>query len=202
MSIAHPPIILASASPRRKELLALICPEYKVIPSEFDESLVPADLLPGEHVAYSAAEKARDVANNNPGNCIIIGSDTVVSIDEHILGKPAGEDDANRMLRLLSGRTHQVYTGIYVISQINGKRCEHGEFVCTDVKFRELNDEIITRYVSTGEPMDKAGAYAIQGYGSVLVEGISGCFFNVVGLPVQRLSAVLEEFGVEVLSCR
>lgn len=194
-------LILASASPRRKELLALICPHYEIIPSEFDESGMPDELSPAEHVELSACEKARDVAEEIDRG-LVIGADTVVAIDEHILGKPADKADAARMLRLLSSRTHQVYTGVCVIEVRDGKRTERREVERTDVRFRELTAPIIDRYVATGEPLDKAGAYAIQGYGSVLVRSIEGCFFNVVGLPVYRLSRVLEQFGVEVLVCR
>lgn len=192
-------IVLASASPRRRELLALIASHYEVVPSEFDESEMPDDLCPREHVIKSAAEKARDVASRVEDG-LVIGSDTVVSIDEHILGKPMDEDDAARMLAILSGRVHQVYTGVCVVDTRGGREACGAE--CTDVRFRELDDEIIRRYVATGEPLDKAGAYAIQGFGSVLVEGISGDFFNVVGLPVYRLSRILEGFGVEVLAGR
>lgn len=191
-------LILASASPRRRELLALICPKFEIIPSTFDESGMPSDLTPREHVAISAMEKARDVAAA-VCNGIVIGADTVVSIDEHILGKPVDEADAKRMLRLLSGRTHQVHTGIHVVSVIEGKSQEHGDTECTDVRFRELADAMIERYVATGEPLDKAGAYAIQGRGSVLIEGISGCYFNVVGLPVYKLSTILENYGIGLI---
>jgi len=121
---------------------------------------------------------------------------------KYILGKPADEEDAARMLRMLSGRVHQVYTGVHVIDVRDGKQRELNGCECTDVRFRELADQMIERYIATGEPMDKAGAYAIQGRGSVLIEGISGDFFNVVGLPVYRLGLILEELGMEVLSCR
>ena len=194
-------LILASASPRRRELISLICPDFETIPSEFDESTMPAELSPKEHVLLSAKEKARDVASK-VSNGIVIGSDTVVSVDEYILGKPADEEDAARMLRMLSGRVHQVYTGVHVIDVRDGKQRELNGCECTDVRFRELADQMIERYIATGEPMDKAGAYAIQGRGSVLIEGISGDFFNVVGLPVYRLGLILEELGMEVLSCR
>ncbi|MEN6519605.1 MAG: Maf family protein [Armatimonadota bacterium] len=194
-------LILASASPRRRELLSLICPDFEVLPSEFDESNMPSDLPPMDHVVMSAKEKAMDVAAKVTDG-IVIGSDTVVSIDEHILGKPQDERDAARMLRMLSGRTHQVYTGIHVIDVRRNERRERSGFECTDVCFRELTDGMIERYIATGEPMDKAGAYAIQGRGSVLIKGISGCYFNVVGLPVYKLGLILEESGLEALTCR
>lgn len=193
-------LILASASPRREELLKLICPHFEVIPSEFDESEMPDNLSPQDHVLRSAEEKALDVAGRVSGR-LIIGSDTVVAIDEHILGKPTDETDAARMLRMLSGRTHQVYTGVHVIAAKDGEWRARSGFECTDVEFRDLTDVMIDRYVATGEPLDKAGAYAIQGRGSVLIKGIRGCFFNVVGLPVYLLSVILEELGMEVLAC-
>ena len=187
-------VILASASPRRRELLALIFADFRVVPSRFDEDEVPDDLPPPQHVQHSALMKARDVAEQHPGS-LIIGSDTIVVVDGAILGKPSDETDAARMLGMLSGRTHQVYSGIAVI--MNG--VERTAVECTDVTFTSLSSEIISRYVATGEPMDKAGAYAIQGKGSVLIEGRRGCYFNVVGLPVFRLSRLLEEFDVQPL---
>lgn len=194
-------LVLASASPRRKELLALLCPRFEVIPSQFDESDIGQELSPKEHVAVSAAEKAWDVALQ-VSEGIVIGSDTVVAIDDHILGKPVDVEDAKRMLRLLSGKTHQVYTGVHVVEVCSGgERRERGDTECTDVRFSMLTEEIIERYVATGEPLDKAGAYAIQGRGAVLIEGICGCYFNVVGLPIYRLRLILEDFGLEVLDC-
>lgn len=194
-------LILASASPRRRELISLICPDFEIVPSGFDELTMPVELSPKEHVLMSAREKARDVASK-VSDGIVIGSDTVVSVDEHILGKPVDEEDAARMLRMLSGKAHQVYTGIHVIDVRGGKQRDLNGCECTDVRFRELTDQMIRRYIATGEPMDKAGAYAIQGRGSVLIEGISGDYFNVVGLPVYKLGLILEEFGMEVFGCR
>ncbi|MHB9038805.1 MAG: Maf family protein [Armatimonadota bacterium] len=188
-------VILASASPRREELLSLIFREFWVVPSKFDESEVPLELPPAEHVVYSSLMKARDVARDNPKS-VVIGADTVVVADDTILGKPRDRSDAARMLGMLNGRTHQVYTGVSVI--YGGE--EHSGFECTDVKFSELSDEVISRYISSGEPMDKAGAYAIQGRGAVLIESINGCYFNVVGLPVHRLSVILHEFGIPQLT--
>ncbi len=191
----HPhDIILASASPRRRELLSLLIREFRVIPSEFDETLVPNGLAPAEHALYSAQMKARDVSANFP-HSTVIGSDTIVVADEAILGKPIDTADAARMLRLLSGRTHFVYTGIAVISD----GVERADTERTEVIFRELTDEMISRYVASGEPMDKAGAYAIQGKGSVLIKSVSGCYPNVVGLPLYKLSILLSEFGIEPL---
>lgn len=188
-------VILASASPRREELLGLIFKEFWVMPSGYDESKVPEDLTPAEHVVYSSLMKARDIAQKNKKS-LVIGADTVVVIDETILGKPHDRAEAARMLKSLSGRLHQVYTGITVIYDNK----ERSAFECTDVKFSELSDDVISRYVSSGEPMDKAGAYAIQGRGAVLIESINGCYFNVVGLPIHKLSAILSEIGIPPLT--
>lgn len=187
-------VVLASASPRRRELLSLIFARFRVIPSAFDESLVPAELAPPEHVLYSALMKARDVAASMPDS-LVIGADTIVVIDEAILGKPSDTADAGRMLRKLSGRTHQVFTGVAVIR--NG--IERAEVECTEVTFTDLSDELMARYIASGEPMDKAGAYAIQGKGAVLIRSMSGCYPNVVGLPLFTLSRILTKFGVEPL---
>lgn len=166
------------------------------MPSEFDESTVPHDLPPNEQVMYSSLMKARDVAAKNPKS-LVIAADTIVVVDETILGKPCDRADAARMLKLLRGRTHQVYTGIAIVYCGD----EHNAFECTDVTFSNLSDEVISRYVSSGEPMDKAGAYAIQGRGAVLIESICGCYFNVVGLPVHKLSMILNELGIPPLTC-
>ena len=187
-------VILASASPRRKELLALIFKNFRVIPSSYDESLVPDDLTPPDHVMYLAKMKARDIAEANPGS-LVIGADTIVVVDGIILGKPANRADAIRMLDLLSGRSHEVYTGVAIMK--NG--AEHVGVECTEVDFADLGDEIIARYVDTGEPLDKAGGYAIQGKGVVLIDSIRGSYPNVVGLPLSLLSNMLREFGVEPL---
>jgi septum formation protein len=187
-------VILASASPRRRELLSLIFDDFQVLPSEFEESEVPTDLPPVRHVEYSATMKARDVARKHPGS-LVIGSDTIVVVGDRILGKPSDAADAGLMLRDLSGRTHEVYTGLAVILG----DMERTGVECTDVAFRKLTDEMISRYVSSGEPMDKAGAYAIQGRAAVLIKSIRGCYFNVVGLPLYRLSVMLEEFGFPVI---
>lgn len=190
-------VVLASASPRRRELLGLIFPEFEVVPSGFDESKVPSDMPPAEQVIYSARHKAMDVMSICE-RALVISADTVVSVDEHILGKPEDTDDARRMLRMLSGRVHQVYTGICCVDS-SAPESIHEDCEKTDVKFRQLSEDMINRYIETGEPMDKAGAYAIQGKGSVLVEGIKGCYFNVVGLPLYRLSKILERFGIDSL---
>lgn len=184
-------IILASGSPRRRELLSMIGLDFEVIPSENDE-IVPAGLTPAQTVEFLARSKAEDVGKKVPdGDRIILAADTIVYMDGKILGKPADAADACRMLRELSGRTHEVYTGVC----INGE-CDH---VKTEVTFREFGDEEIEAYVATGEPLDKAGAYGAQGKGALLVEKINGDFFNVMGLPISRVCQMLKSQGVKVI---
>lgn len=187
-------IILASASPRRRELLSLIIDDFRVLVSEFDESSLPADLAPEDHVVHSACSKARQISWQNRDS-LVIGADTIVVVDDEILGKPVDETDAARMLRLLSGRSHEVYSGICIISE----EMERQAAERTEVVFRDLSDEMILRYIATGEPKDKAGAYGIQGKGAVLVKCISGCYSNVVGLPLYKLSVLLKDSGIEPL---
>lgn len=181
-------IILASASPRRQELLKYIVPEFEVKPADIDETL-PADIPTEKAAEFLAVQKAQHIAKQSH-ECVVIGSDTVVIIDSTILGKPADEADAERMLKLLSGRTHKVVTGVCIA---NGEKTD--SFSCeTKVTFYTLSQEEIRDYIATGEPMDKAGAYGIQGYGSVLTEGIEGDFFNVMGLPVAMMKRRLDSF--------
>ncbi len=191
-------IILASASPRRRELLNNICADFEVVVSDADESTVSQELAPGIYVQELALLKASDVCSKlTDKNSLIISADTIVCAGGKFLGKPGDEEDAVRMLKMLSGTSHSVFTGICVMQMSNAYSvCRAVE---TKVYFKELSDEKIAGYVKTGEPMDKAGAYGIQGRGSVLVEKIEGDFFNVVGLPVAALSDVLEkEFGIDV----
>ncbi len=202
MTNAHTPeLILASASPRRQELLQLIGLPFRVIPSSFDETTL--DLWPPDkHVIDSATAKAEDIAVRVDEG-VVIGADTIVVVDEEVLGKPADEEHARRMLRSLSGRSHYVYTGVCVVRRSRGKTVGAArDFVRTEVRFCELSDAMIDAYVATGEPLDKAGAYGIQERASVLIEGIVGDYFNVVGLPVHRLSRLLAEVGVPVIGCR
>lgn len=191
----QPRIILASASPRRRDLLSLIVSRFEVIPSDFDESVLP--LWPPEnHVVQSALSKANNVAVRISDG-IIIGADTIVVAGNEVLGKPTDAEDARRMLKLLSGRSHYVYTGVCVVQRAKNHTCQTFiDYVRTEVSFCELNDELIDAYIATGEPLDKAGAYGIQERGSLLVEGIIGDYFNVVGLPVFRLSRMLYKAGV------
>jgi len=177
--------------------MRLLSPSFDVVPSGFDESSLH-EQEPKKHVVQSAGCKADDVAQSIDDG-IIIGADTIVVVDDEILGKPVDYADAWRMLKLLSGRSHFVYTGLCVIQRQGGKTIRQLEdYVSTEVVFGLLTDDIIDAYVSTGEPMDKAGAYGIQELGSLLVERISGDYFNVVGLPIYRLSRMLLELGLPV----
>lgn len=181
-------IILASASPRRRELLALAGVDFAVKVADVEE-VIPENASPDEVVKSLATQKASAVAQENPDS-IVIGSDTVVALDGVILGKPRDEEDAVRMLKTLSGRSHTVYTGVAIIhGEKTNNFCE-----ATEVVFNSLTDEEIRNYVATKEPMDKAGAYGIQGKGCVLVEKIVGDYFNVVGLPVSRVYRELKSF--------
>ena len=171
-------IILASNSPRRRELLTLAGIEYTVIPSECEE-LLPEKITPAEAVEELSRQKAEDVFSRHTDS-MIIAADTVVALDGKILGKPRDEADAFSMLTSLSGKVHTVYTGVCIKTQDSTQI-----FHCaTDVEFYPLTDEEIRAYIATTEPMDKAGAYGIQGKGSLLVKGIKGDYFNVVGLPL------------------
>jgi len=178
-------LILASASPRRRELLGYICPDFTVIASDTDETL-PANTPPDEGVQTLALRKAKAVAAAHP-EATVIGADTMVVLDGKLFEKPVDSADAARMLRALSGREHLVYTGVAILSP-RGQRVFSQE---TAVRFVELSDADIAGYVDTGEPMDKAGAYGIQGRGALFVSGISGDFYNVMGLPVCRLAQEL-----------
>ena len=188
-------IILASQSPRRKELLERMgITDFKVIPAQGEE-LATRTLTADQLVEELSQRKCAEVAATHPKD-LIIAADTVVSIHNRVLGKPRSEEDAARMLAALSGKLHLVYTGVTVAKE--GRTLTQHEV--TSVRFRTLTQADIIRYIATGEPMDKAGAYGIQGYGSVLVESISGDFSNVMGLPVCRLSRMLARFGVDTLA--
>lgn len=187
-------IVLASASPRRSALLQQIGLDFDVVPSRTEE-LVQAGETPEQLVVRLSLEKAGEVAARpEVAGRWFIGSDTIVLCGERILGKPRDEDDAAAMLRQLSGREHQVLSGFAVIDRQTGRQCQ--EAVSTRVRFRDLTDDEIARYIATGEPADKAGAYAIQGLGVCFVAGIEGSYSNVVGLPLCRLTLVLKELGV------
>lgn len=182
--------ILASASPRRKELLEQCGYNFEIIPSECEES-VPEGLSPKDIVEGLAYQKALDVYSMHPDR-IVLGADTVVCFDGEILGKPKDEKDAKRMLKMLSGQTHEVRTGFALL----GKGVEFVSSEAAMVTFFHLSDEQIDNYIKTGEPMDKAGAYGIQGKGAVLVRSVLGDYFNVVGLPVANVSRALAAIGI------
>ncbi len=186
--------ILASGSPRRKEILEELGYQFEIKTGDYDESTVALD-DPKEGVQKLALGKAL-AAVQQPG--LYLGSDTVVVLDGVVMGKPSDEQDAFRMLRSLSGRTHEVCTGVALVTVGEDGTVEHTEtFVeATEVTFFELTDEEIDRYIRTGEPMDKAGAYGIQGLGRVLVEGIRGDYETVVGLPAARVYRALREHDV------
>ena len=186
-------IILASKSPRRKELLSMLGLNFTVQTADIDETMDPSQ-TPAHEVAAVSARKAAKIAQQHPDD-IVVAADTIVVIDGKILGKPKDEEDAARMLRLLSGRTHTVYTGLSVSR--GGAR--QTEVVATEVTFRNLTDAEIRAYIKTGEPMDKAGSYGIQGYGSMFVSRLNGDYFCVMGLPVCTLAGMLRELGVQVL---
>ncbi|OGH96049.1 MAG: septum formation protein Maf [Candidatus Melainabacteria bacterium GWF2_32_7] len=189
-------IILASASPRRKELLKLIGLDFEVIPSDVEENIENQFFSP-ELIENLAVEKAADVAEKIGYDAIVIGSDTVVVINNKILGKPKDKKDAFNMLKLLSGKTHRVISAIAVIDTETGKTLK--DFVVSDVIFKQLSDEEINAYIETGEPMDKAGAYAIQGFAGMFVKSINGCYSNIVGISVFKLAEMLKELGVKLL---
>lgn len=185
-------IILASGSPRRKELLEREGIRFEIIPAQGEEVITGTE--PSEIVCHLSHQKASEVAGRMPAgeDFLVIGADTVVSYEGKILGKPADEKEAIAMLRMLNGEIHQVFTGVTLISQKEEARTEKTFFECTDVEFNMVSEEEILSYVKTGEPMDKAGAYAIQGGWGPHVKEIHGDYDNVVGLPVKRL---LKEAG-------
>ena len=173
-------IILASASPRRKEILELADLEFDVMPSDAQE--ITTKTAPNEVVMELASIKAKDIYKKSEKQSMIVGADTVVAYQGQILGKPTDEADAKRMLTMLSGHTHEVYTGVCVIE--DGKTKTFYEE--TKVTFYEISDEQIDHYIKTGEPMDKAGSYGIQGKAAVFIKGIEGDYYNVVGFPIAR----------------
>jgi len=181
------PLVLASASPRRKFLLGLVGFEFEVVPPTVDEE-EHADEDPMTHVLRLAEVKARSVAAGLKSG-LVLGADTIVLLEGEILEKPADEHEAFAMLSRLSGVWHIVYTGLAVVDAATGERAAGYE--TTRVKIRKMSPEEIRAYIDTGEPMDKAGSYGIQGYGAAIVEAVDGCYFNVVGLPLVRLLRVL-----------
>lgn len=188
-------IILASGSPRRKEILENANIKFSIKQSDIDE-VVLKDELPSQVVMRLAFEKSMDIALNNKES-LVIGADTIVTINNEILGKPRNEDEAISMIERLSGKTHQVITGISLINLDAGKKII--DYVVSDVTFKDLSKEDIKDYIQTNESLDKAGAYGIQGYGALLVKEIKGDYFNIVGLPISRLSDLLKQhFSINI----
>ncbi|MBI4246161.1 MAG: septum formation protein Maf [Candidatus Rokubacteria bacterium] len=186
-------VVLASASPRRRDLLARICPDFETAPAEIDETL--EGRTTPDAVAALALRKARVVAARRQEG-VVLGADTVVVIDGEALGKPATDDEARVMLRRLRGRHHEVVTGIAAVDAATGR--EAATAVVSRVLMEDYPDGAIDAYVATGEPLDKAGAYAIQGEGGRLVAGWAGSFSNIVGLPLEATRRLLAAFGVAV----
>ena len=188
-------IVLASASPRRRELIELLgFEDMKIIPACGEEK-APAGLSPEKLVRALSEAKAAEIAQQCTADDVIVAADTIVWYDKRVFGKPHSQEEAENMLKSLSGNTHSVYTGVTV---------RKGERVlsrseCTQVSFRQMEQREIIAYIATGEPMDKAGAYGVQGLGSVFVRRIEGDFFNVMGLPLCTLSEMLKTIGVVVL---
>lgn len=190
----HLNFILASASPRRSELLGNVGMRFKVVVSDVEEDeLSISNIIEG--LIGNAQKKGEAIAESNP-DALIISADTVVIADEQIMGKPSDDEEARQMLEKLSGRTHDVMTAFGLIMKKFNK--SYFESVTTRVKFRSLKAEEITAYVNSDEPLDKAGAYAIQGQGALLIDSIEGCYFNVVGFPLSRFFIALQDFCKQI----
>lgn len=193
-------LILASASPRRREILAQVGAEFEVIPAKGEELLTSTK--PQEAVLELSRQKAEETAgrlSEDAGNIVVLGADTIVSLDGAILGKPKDKKDAVRMLGLLNGREHSVFTGVTMIVQGDGKEQMISFYEETRVFMYPMTKEQIQAYTETGEPLDKAGAYGIQGKCAVYIEKIVGDYYNVVGLPVAAIYQNLEKSGIEIL---
>ena len=195
-SIQAASVVLASASPRRQELLRQVGIPFVVDPSNAEETIHP-EWTVAEIAQRLAERKAFDVAARHPEADVVIGADTVVVLGSEPLGKPVDAADAARMLAKLSGRTHEVYTGFALVSPRQSRSVAGA--ACTQVRFRVLDEEEISRYVASKEPMDKAGSYAIQGLASLFVERIEGDYFNIVGLPIAQVNLALRQLGWRVI---
>lgn len=204
-------IILASGSPRRKELLEQMGLTFEVCPAKGEEVITTT--IPSDVVAELSRQKAEEIAGgilswiengckkelSCPQDVLVIGADTVVAFEGKILGKPKDEADAKRMLSMLSGNTHSVFTGVtFVFIDQSGKTGEYTFYEKTDVTMYDMSEEEIERYIATGEPMDKAGAYGIQGKGAIYIQGILGDFYNVMGLPIGKLYQELRKLGIDI----
>lgn len=187
-------IVLASGSPRRSELLKRLHLTFDIKVSQIDEDAFE-QTSPKDYVETLAIEKAKDIAKNLDEDAMVIGCDTVVVLDDKILGKPNDDDQAGEYLKALSGKTHYVYSGIAILDLGTGEQYLSHEI--TEVNMKDLSDDEIGAYVKTGEPADKAGAYGIQGIGSVLIEGIRGDYYNVMGLPINKLYKGFHKLGID-----
>lgn len=190
-------VILASKSPRRFEILEKIVKEFEVVQSNFDENTIDFKGDIEKYVKDLSRNKAIEVSKRLNEPSIVIAADTVVFQDGKVLEKPKNEEDAFSMLSSLSGNTHKVYSGICLINTYDDTVVTDCD--CTEVRFSELNPRQIRNYINSGEPMDKAGAYGIQGLGGAFVEGIKGCYYNVMGLPLNKLYKALENYDITIL---
>lgn len=190
-------VILASKSPRRVEILEKIVKEFEVVQSNFDENTIDFKGDIEKYVKDLSRNKAIEVSKGLNEPSIVIAADTVVFQDGKVLEKPKNEEDAFSMLSSLSGNTHKVYSGICLINTYDDTVVTDCD--CTEVKFSELIPRQIRNYINSGEPMDKAGAYGIQGLGGAFVEGINGCYYNVMGLPLNKLYKALEDYDITIL---
>lgn len=190
-------VILASKSPRRVEILEKIVKEFEVVQSNFDENTIDFKGDIEKYVKDLSRNKAIEVSERLNEPSIVIAADTVVFQNGKVLEKPKNEEDAFSMLSSLSGNTHKVYSGICLINTYDDTVVTDCD--CTEVKFSELNPRQIRNYINSGEPMDKAGAYGIQGLGGAFVEGIKGCYYNVMGLPLNKLYKALENYDITIL---
>ena len=190
-------IILASTSPRRKDIFSKLRIPFTIIESRYEEDMT-LPMSPTNLVEHLSARKARSVAQNHSNlNALIIGADTVVVFENHVLGKPKTEERAREMLSMLRGKENDIVTGVTLLDSHDQHELSFHE--TTKVFMKQISDETITAYIKTGEPLDKAGAYALQELGAVLIDRVEGDFFNAMGLPLARLSEELQRFGVYIL---
>ena len=190
-------LILASGSPRRKEILRGLGLKFDIMPSHIEEKVIEG--ISPENLAVSLAlQKAEEVAGKLEYPALVIGADTIVVLKGQIMGKPEGNQQAFEMLKKLTGKTHTVITGIAMVERVSGICL--ADFQTTTVKMKAVTSERLWKYVRTGEPLDKAGGYAVQGKASIFVEKIDGCFFNVMGLPVTKLDEMLSSFGIDLFA--